>query len=431
MKKYLTVFILLFSIISSSYSATLKEALILAYENNPELNAERESFKASKQDLNIATGNYLPSITLSGSKSEEDTGKLTNRDGTNASINNSNTETKTVKIEQTLIDFGRGADYKKNKLGLDLAESKLIKKEQEIFYKAIEAYTGLLAASEKLSINRENIDLLERQVETDAIRLDKGEISLSDFAQSESSLAGAQAKFIEATNEVTTTKLNYENIIGSINDINGLKKSFDSIAQIPATLDLATRLSEKKNPDLNIAKIELEQSKKAVQIAQSDLAPSANLTFERTYDDDLSATYDEREKDVMKATVSWPFFSGGKNIASVKKNKNLRARKELLLSNQIKTNQTNVASAWSNFQSSKGLLNSVQLQVKASEIASEGVKAEYERGSGRTTLEVIQSNTLLLDAKISLANAERNYLLSQYNLLKSIGLLTNDYLRLK
>ena len=194
---------------------------------------------------------------------------------------------------------------------------------------------------------------------------------------------------------------------------------------------MATQLSEKKNPDLNIAKIELEQSKKDVQIAQSDLAPSANLTFERTYDDDLSATYDEREKDVMKATVSWPFFSGGKNIASVKKNKNLRARKELLLSNQIKTNQTNVASAWSNFQSSKGLLNSVQLQVKAAEIASEGVKAEYERGSGRTTLEVIQSNTLLLDAKISLANAERNYLLSQYNLLKSIGLLTNDYLRLK
>ena len=97
----------------------------------------------------------------------------------------------------------------------------------------------------------------------------------------------------------------------------------------------------------------------------------------------------------------------------------------------IKTNQTNVATAWSTLLSSKGLLNSVQAQVKAAEIASEGVKAEYERGSGRTTLEVIQSNTLLLDAKISLASAERNYLLSQYNLLKSIGLLTNDYLDLK
>ena len=430
MKNFLALFLFL-SIINPSYGVTLKEALIQAYENNVELNAERESLKASKQDLNIATGNYLPSVTLSGSKSEVDTEKLTNRDGTNASITNANTETKSIKIEQTLIDFGRGADYKKNKIGYELAKVKLLKKEQEIFYKAIEAYTGLLSATEKLSINSENIDLLERQVETDSIRLDKGEISLSDFAQSESSLAGAQAKFIEANNEVTISKLNYENIIGNIKDINILKKSFNAITQVPETLDAATQLSQKKNPDLNIAKLEFEQSKKDVQIAQSDLAPNANLTFERIYDDDLSATYDEREKDVMKATVTWPFFSGGKNIASIKKNKNLKVRKELLLNNQIKTNQTNVATAWSTLLSSKGLLNSVQAQVKAAEIASEGVKAEYERGSGRTTLEVIQSNTLLLDAKISLANAERNYLLSQYNLLKSVGLLTNDYLKLK
>ena len=212
MKNFLALFLFL-SIINPSYGVTLKEALIQAYENNAELNAERESLKASKQDLNIATGNYLPSVTLSGSKSEVDTEKLTNRDGTNASITNANTETKSIKIEQTLIDFGRGADYKKNKIGYELAKVKLLKKEQEIFYKAIEAYTGLLSATEKLSINSENIDLLERQVETDSIRLDKGEISLSDFAQSESSLAGAQAKFIEANNEVTISKLNYENII--------------------------------------------------------------------------------------------------------------------------------------------------------------------------------------------------------------------------
>ena len=97
----------------------------------------------------------------------------------------------------------------------------------------------------------------------------------------------------------------------------------------------------------------------------------------------------------------------------------------------MKTNQTNVASAWSTLQSSKGFLFSVQSQVKAAQIASEGINAEYESGSGRTTLEVIQSNTLLLNAKISLVNAERKYLLSQYNLLKSVGLLTNDYLKLK
>ena len=431
MKKILYIVALTFFFHTSTMAVSLKDALIQAYENNPELNAERENLKASNQDLKISMGNYLPSVTLSGSKSEEDTGKLTNQDGSSASITNVNTETRSIKIEQTLVDFGRGADLKKNKIGLDLAATKLLKKEQDILYKAIEVYTGLILANEKLSINNENFNLLERQVETDRIRLDRGQVSLSDLAQSESSLAGAQAQFIQAKNDVVTNKLNYENIIGNIKKIDDLEKSLESIVLIPNSLANAIQLSENKNPDLIIAKLEFEQAKKDVQIAKSDLAPNANLSLERTYDDDLSATYDEREKDVLKATVTWPFFSGGKNLASVKKNKNLQTRKELLLNNQIKTNQANVASAWSNFQTSQSFLKSVQSQVRAAEIANEGIVAEYERGSGRTTLEVIQSNTFLLDAKISLANSERNYVLAQYDLLKSIGLLNNRYLKLK
>ena len=99
--------------------------------------------------------------------------------------------------------------------------------------------------------------------------------------------------------------------------------------------------------------------------------------------------------------------------------------------NAIKSNQSNVASAWSNLQSSESLLTSVRSQVKAAEIANEGISAEYERGSGRTTLDVIQSNALLLNAQISLANSERNYILAQYNLLKSVGLLNSTYLKIK
>ena len=190
-------------------------------------------------------------------------------------------------------------------------------------------------------------------------------------------------------------------------------------------------LSKKNNPNLTIAKLEYEQSEKDTIIAKSDLSPTAKLSFERSYSEDLSSTYDEREKDILKATVSWPFYSGGKNRAIYKKNQNLENRKRLLLDNTTKTNDTNVASAWSNFQSSKSLLNSVELQVRAAEIANEGITAEYESGLGRTTLEVIQSNSFLLDSQISLADSERNYLLSQFNLLKSIGLLNSDYLKIK
>ena len=150
-----------------------------------------------------------------------------------------------------------------------------------------------------------------------------------------------------------------------------------------------------------------------------------------TKTDDLNSTFDEREKDTLKASISWPIFKGGKNIASLNRSKNFKNRKRLLLNNAIKTNDTNVASAWSNLQSSKSLLNSVKLQVKAAEIANEGITVEYESGLGRSTLDVIQSNSILLDAKISLAESERSYLLSQFKLLQSTGLLKSEYLKLQ
>ena len=431
MKKAILIIISLIFFVPQVYAITLTEALTQAYKNNPELNAERESIKVSEEDLNISKGDYLPTLTLTGSKSQEDTNKLTNQTGGDATVTDVDPQSTSITIEQTLIDFGRGAEHEKNKIGINLAKAKLLKKEQDILYKAIEAYTGLILANEKFEINKVNVNLLERQVETDTIRLERGQVTISDVAQSESSLAEAQAKLIQAQNDVLTSKLNYENIIGPLSNSNLLEKNSTINFVMPQNLNSAIELSKKNNPDLNIALLEYEQSEKDTTIAKSDLSPTAKLSFERSYSNDLSSTYDEREKDILKATVSWPFYSGGKNRARYKKNINLQTRKRLLLDNTNRSNETNVASAWSNFQSSKSLLNSVELQVRAAEIANEGITAEYESGLGRTTLEVIQSNSFLLNAQISLANSERNYLLSQFNLLKSIGLLNSDYLKIK
>ena len=431
MKLFFKTFLILTFFMSSVFGETFITALKRTYDTNPELNAERENLNISKQELNISRGAYLPNVILSGSKSKEDTDKLTNRNGTDASINDVNPTTKSITVTQTLIDFGRGAELAKSKIGIDLADAKLLKKEQEILYKSIEAYTGLISTNEKLKINKSNVNLLDRQVETDRIRLARGQISLSDVAQSESSLAGAQAKLIQAENDFLTSKLNYENIIGALSNPDSLDKNSIKIAALPGELNSAIKLSEKNNPDLIISKLEYEQSKKDTISARSDLAPSATLSFDRSKTEDLRSTFDERERDTVKATVSWPFFSGGKNIASLKKNKSTENRKNLLFNNMTKKNQTDVASAWSTYQSNKSLLNSVRAQVNAAEIANEGIVAEYNSGSDRTTLEVIQSNSLLLNAQISLADSERNYILSQFNFLKSIGLLNSEYLKLR
>ena len=431
MKQIFIISFISFLFNTNLLAVTLSEALLEAYKNNPVLNAERENINISQENLNISKSEFLPTITITGTKSREDTTKLTNQSGGDATITDVDPLTKSILIEQTLFDGkGRSADLEKSEIGMELAKAKILKVEQEILYKAVEAYTGLIFTNKKLKINQSNISLLDRQVDTDQARLERGQITISDLAQSESSLAGAKAKFIQAKNDVMTSRLVYENVIGPIINSDDLNENSKLNIEIPKNLNEANDISKKRNPKLIIAKLEYLQSEKDIRIAESDMLPSASLSFEASQTENLSSTYNERDKKILKATVKWPFYTGGKNKAEVNKSRNIKYQKKLLLDNVINTNNTDVASAWSNFQSSKSLLDSVKSQVKAAEIANEGITVEYESGLGRSTLDVIQSNSLLLDSKISFANAERNYLLSQFKLLQSIGLLTLEHLQI-
>ena len=144
MKKiFLTlIFIIIFN--QYAFAVTLSEALLQAYKNNLELNAERENIEVSKEDLKISKSEFLPSVTITGSKSEENTEKLTNRSGTSATITDVNPKTKSITVEQTIFQgFSGIASVKKNKIDKNLAKAKLLKIEQENLYKAIEDYSGL------------------------------------------------------------------------------------------------------------------------------------------------------------------------------------------------------------------------------------------------------------------------------------------------
>ena len=430
MKKIFIIVITSIFYFSNTFAVTLVDALNQTYKNNIQLNAERENIKASEEDVNIAKADYKPSLTLSGSKSFENTNKLTNQSGGDASINDVDPFTTSIKLEQTLLDYGRDLKLQKKITSLNLAKAQLVKKEQDILYKAIDSFANLILARETLDINSKNLNLLIRQVENDKIRRDRGQITNTDVAQSESSLAGAQAQFAKSKSDLIISKLNYENVIGKLSNPNQLKKNSNAIVSIPSTLNEAINLSKQNNPDILIAKLDLEKSEKDLAISESDLKPTASLSLQRNYTDDLNTTVKEKEQDILKATVSWPFYSGGKKRSTINKNSNLTTRKRLLLDDAVRTNETNVASAWSSLQSSESFLNSVKVQVSAAKIANEGIAAEYERGS-RTTLDVIQSNSLLLSAQISLASSEKNYLLAQYSLLKAVGLLNSQYLKLK
>ena len=403
---------------------TLLDSLNSAYLNNPKLNAERASMRASKEERRGAISEFLPSVTISGYVGEQDN-KVPGSD------TNFRPSEQSVTVEQKVFQgFSGVANLKKKQYGQTLAEFKLKKIEQEILLEAAKAHTDLLLNRKKVNINLMNVDLLERQVETDQNRLEKGEINLTDLAQSESSFAGANAQLITAQNDLVTSRANFIRITGK-KDIKNIKEVKEINLNLPESLAAAYSISNSENPDLQIAKLEYKQSKLDVVIARSDLSPSATLSYKVAEQDDISATVNDRTQQTVTATATWPLFAGGSNLFALKKSQENRNNKELLLEDKKNENETEVANAWSNYQSSKGVLESIRLQVKAAEIANEGITLEYESGNSRSTLEVLQSRTILLNSRVNLASSERNFLISQFNLLASVGRLTANQLKIK
>ena len=134
MKKILVYILIVLFFNTNVFADSLTEALLKAYNKNPKLNAERENINISEENINISKSDYLPSVTLSGSKSRENTDKLTNQSGGDASITDVDPLTTSLLIEQTLYDGARNADLEKNELGLDVAKVQLLKVEQEILF---------------------------------------------------------------------------------------------------------------------------------------------------------------------------------------------------------------------------------------------------------------------------------------------------------
>ena len=301
----------------------------------------------------------------------------------------------------------------------------LEKVEQETILKTIAAYYDYQFKIKNEEFNISNVNLFERQVESDSARLQKGEITLTDLAQSESSLAGANAKLIKAKTELLSSKINFERITREKAPTKIITNQ-KLIINLPSTLQEALNISNQNNKDLLISKLDYKIAERELNIEKARLSPSASLNYSKSENKDFSSTIDEIDKETVKATVTWPIIKGGENVSSIKKF-SLKKQRYLLLSKDAENKAiTETTNAWSRYQSSEGVLTATEAQLKAAEIANEGITLEYDSGNTRTTLDVIQSRSLLLDARIAFAKAERDFVISEAELSLQIGTLSLD-----
>ena len=213
MKKYFFIIFVLFYSTYLHAQDNLKFYIEKALENNLQLNAERKNFESAKQSKNISRSEFLPSITLSGDQTSTTSTNRTNQSGASLADSNSDSESKKISVDQKIFSGFKGLNtFKKSELETQKANLSLKKVEQQTILDATSAYFDLIFKSKNQEFNLSNVNLFERQVDSDSARLQKGEITLTDLAQSESSLAGARANLIKAKTELLASKTNFERV---------------------------------------------------------------------------------------------------------------------------------------------------------------------------------------------------------------------------
>ena len=424
MKKYISIIYLLFFSSYLQAQDNLKFFVQKALSNNLQLNAERKNFESAKQNKNISRSEFLPSITLSGDQTSTTSTNRTNQNGVSLSDSNSDSESKKISVDQTIFSGFKGINtFKKSELETQKANLILKKAEQQTILDTTSAYFDLIFKNKNEKFNLANVNLFERQVESDSARLQKGEITLTDLAQSESSLAGARANLIKAKTELLASKINFERVTSEKTpDSKNLNEN--ALLMLPNSLKESLEIADLNNLDLLISKLDYEIAIKDLNIERAKLSPSASLNYSKSENSDFNSTIDNTDQETVKATITWPIIKGGENISSIKKSSFNKQRYQLVLQDTKNRISTEITNAWSKYQSSKSVLDATGAQLKAAEIANEGITLEYDSGNTRTTLELIQSRSLLLEARIAFAKSERDFVVSQFELAKKLGSLS-------
>ena len=424
--------------VRSAAADTLNSALAQAYQNNPQLNAQRAAARATDKNVAIQLGGYRPRVTATNSINEVYLDTLTrvlpSRTTPFTTYNRTTGENAVTSLgltgTQTLFNgFQTGNRTRQAEAQVFAGRETLRTTEQTVLLSAATAYMNLLRDTAILDLQRSNVNVLEATLRQTRDRLSVGEVTRTDVAQAESRLALGRSTMLAAESNYTTSRAQYRQVIGVEPGRLAPGTPVDRFS--PRTLPGAIVRGLSENPLTTTAAYNVDVAVLQVKIAEGALYPVVTATASVTKQFGSATNFNNLQtlSAVVGGQVTVPIYQGGQEFATIRQAKETLGQRRLDLETGRDQVRSNVTQAWGQLEAAKAQIEATQAQVAAAEIALNGVREEARVGQ-RTTLDVLNAQQDLVTARVALVTAQHDRVVASFAVLSAVGGLSPQVLGL-
>jgi TolC family type I secretion outer membrane protein len=407
--------------LSPAAAETLAEALALAYANNPTLRAERATVRVADEEVPQALSGWRPTVRFNSSYGKQYT------DNEGADAVSLNPFINRLTVEQPLYRGGRTvAGTREAESQVLAARERLRSTEQQVLLEAVTAYMDVLRNQAVVELDRNNERVLRRQLGATRDRFEVGELTRTDIAQSEARLSGATSDRISSEGALVASRATYMRVIGIAPGALALAPPY---GELPRSEEEALTIAEAENPALLAARYDEQAARHAVREVTGRLLPTLSLSGELSRTEEGSTFFDSTDQGRIFAQLSVPLYQSGSVWAQARQARETRNERRIRIDESRQGVIEEVTQAWESLQTARARIQSDGAQVRANEIALEGVREEATVGA-RTILDVLDAEQELLNARVSLVRAERDEYVAAHRLKQSVGRLSAQHLGL-
>jgi outer membrane protein len=415
---------------------TLEWALTQAYQNNPQLNAQRAAVRVTDENVPQALSGYRPRVSITATLQEQFLDiKSKNTATTPPTYTNTRgwqgVQVYGTTLTQTLFNgYQTASRTRQAEAQVSGARETLRLSEQTVLLAAVTAYMNLLRDGAILELQRRNVEVLQEQLRQTRDRFNVGEVTRTDVAQSESRLAAGRSSMLTAESNHTTSRAAYRQAIGV--EPGKLAPGMPVDRLSPHQLPVAITEARGYHPSVTVAMFTVDQALFQVKIAESGLYPTLNLvgTAQKTFGSTSSLTTLETLSASIGGQLTIPVYQGGQEYALIRQAKETLGQRRIELDTARDQAQQTVVQSWGQLQAAKAQIEATQAQVNAAEVALNGVREEARVGQ-RTTLDVLNAQQELVNARVALVTAQRDRVVASFTLLAAVGRLSAQVLSLK